>query len=207
MNIDEKLVEEPEPIAELFNNFFGNIDRRLAQNINEPNINFQYFLHKSSKVASSIALIPATAYEVFNELNGLMNKNAAGSDDLSPFFIKTASLIIAPYLTYFIEFMFNQGVFPNILKIAKVIRIFKSGEKSLIENYRPISLLPVFSKVIEKLIKTRIVSFINRHDILYDRQNGFRKKRSTIYPLIDVITQCNDNINSGNLSCVIALDI
>ena len=207
MNIDEKLVEEPEPIAELFNNIFGNIDRRLAQNINEPNINFQYFLHKSSKVASSIALIPATAYEVFNELNGLMNKNAAGSDDLSPFFIKTASLIIAPYLTYFIEFMFNQGVFPNILKIAKVIRIFKSREKSLIENYRPLSLLPVFSKVIEKLIKTRIVSFINRHDILYDRQNGFRKKRSTIYPLIDVITQCNDNINSGNLSCVIALDI
>ena len=103
--------------------------------------------------------------------------------------------------------MFNQGVFPNILKIAKVIPIFKSGEKSLIENYRPISLLPVFSKVIEKLIKTRILSFINRHDILYDRQSGFRKKRSTIYPLIDVITECYDNINRGHLSCVIALDI
>ena len=199
MNIDEKCVKEPELIVESLNNFFVNIGRRLAQNINKPNRNFKYFLHKSSKVASSIALIPPTASEVFNELNCLKNKKAAGSDDLSPFFIKTASLIIAPYLIYFIEFMFSQGVFPNILKIAKIIPIFKSGEKSLIENYRPISLLPVFSKVIEKLIKTRILSFINRHDILYDRQSGFRKKRSIIYPLIDVITECYDNINSGNL--------
>ena len=174
----------------------------------EPNTNFNYFLYKSSKVSSSITLIPPTANEVINELNCLKNKKAAGSDDLSSFFIKSASLIIiAPYLTYFIEFMFNQGVFANILKIAKVISIFKSGEKSLIENYRPISLLLVFSKVIEKLIKTRILSFINRHDILYDRQSGFRKKCSTIYPLIDVITECYDNINNGNLSCVIALDI
>ena len=90
--------------------------------------------------------------------------------------------------------MFNQGVFPNILKIAKVIPIVKSGEKSLIENYRPIFLLPVFSKVTEKLIKTRILSFINRHDILYDRLSGFRKKRSTICPLIDVITECYDKL-------------
>ena len=74
MNIDEKRVEESELIAESFNNFFGNIGRRLAQNINEPNINFKYFLHKSSKVASSIALIPRTYNEVFNELNCLKNK-------------------------------------------------------------------------------------------------------------------------------------
>ena len=93
--------------------------------------------------------------------------------------------------------MFNQGVFPNILKITKVIPVFKSGEKSLIENYRPISFLPVFSKVIEKLIKTRILSFINRHEILYDHQSGFDKKRSTTYPRIDVITECYDIINSG----------
>ena len=175
MNIDEKRVEEPKLIAESFNNFFGNIGRRLTQNINESNIYFKLFLYKSSNVASSIALIPPTANEVFNELNCLKNKKAAGSDDSSPFFIKTASLIIAPYLTYFIELMFNQGVFPNILKIGKVIPIFKLGEKSLVENYRPIPLLPFFSKVIEKLIKTTILSFINRHDILYDRQKDFER--------------------------------
>ena len=102
--------------------------------------------------------------------------------------------------------MFNQGVFPNILKIAKVIPIFKSGEKSLIENYKPISLLPVFSKVIEKLKPKFLVLLIGM--IYYmTAKVDFERKGSTIYPLIDVITECYDNINSGNLSCVIALDI
>ena len=103
--------------------------------------------------------------------------------------------------------MFNQGFFPNILKIAKVIPICNSGDKSLTENYRPISLLPTFSKIIEKMITVRILSFINRHNVLYDRQSGFRKKRNTMYPLIDIITECYDNINYGNLSCIITLDI
>ena len=63
------------------------------------------------------------------------------------FFFKMASLVIAPYMIYFTEFMFNQGFFPNMLKIAKVIPVYKSGDKSLTANYRPISLLPTFSKV------------------------------------------------------------
>ena len=75
MSIDEKRVEEPELTADSFNNFFGSINRRLAQNINEPNINFKYFPHKSSKVASSIALIPRIYNEVFNELNSLKKKS------------------------------------------------------------------------------------------------------------------------------------
>ena len=107
-------------------------------------------------------------------------------------------------MTYFTGFMFNLGFFP---KIAKVIPIYKFGDKRLTENYRPISLLPTFSKIIEKMIKVRIFSFINRHNVLYDRQSGFRKKRNTMYPLIDIITECYDNTNNGNLSCIITLDI
>ena len=92
--------------------------------------------------------------------------------------------------------MFNQGFFPHILKIAEVNSIYKSGDKSFTENYRPISLLPTFSKIIEKMIKVRILSLINRHNVLYDRQSGFRKKRNTMYPLIDITTECYDNINN-----------
>ena len=57
------------------------------------------------------------------------------------------------------------------------------------------------------MIKVRILSFINRHNVLYDCQSGFRKKRNTMYPLIDIITECYDNINNGNLSCITTLDI
>ena len=117
-------------MADSFNNFFGKVSRRLAQNIDQQTKTFQFFLNKTKKIASTIALIPPTVNEVFNELNSLKSKKAAGSDDLAPFFIKTTSLVIAPYMTYFTEFMFNQGFVPNILKIAKVIPIYKSGDKS-----------------------------------------------------------------------------
>jgi len=67
--------------------------------------------------------------------------------------------------------------------------MYKTGSKHAVENYRPISLLSPFSKVIEKIIKTRLVSFLNRNEILYKRQSGFHKKHTTMYPLIDVVTQ------------------
>ena len=111
LNVEGKRIEETKLMAEYFNNFFGKFGCRLAQNIDQPNKTFQYFLHKTKKIASTIALIPPTINEVFNELNSLKSKKAAGSDDLAPFFIKTASLVIAPYMTYFTEFMFNQGFF------------------------------------------------------------------------------------------------
>ena len=100
-----------------------------------------------------------------------------------------------------------HGLFPNILKIAEVIPIFKCGDKFLTDNYTPISLLPVFSKVFEKLIKVRILSSVNRHNIIYDRQSGFRKKHTTLHPLVDIISECYDNINDGNLSCLLSLGI
>jgi len=85
----------------------------------------------------------------------MFSKKFPGSDDLASYFIKIASTAIAPFLTHLIDFMFSQGIFSDLLKIAKVVPIFKSSDKTLTENYRPISLLSSFSKVIEKLIKTR----------------------------------------------------
>ena len=74
--------------------------------------------------------------------------------------------MISPYLSFLMDFMFSNGLFPSILKLAKVIPIFKSGEKQAVNKYRPISLLSPFSKGVEKIIKVRLLSFIVRNDIL-----------------------------------------
>ena len=103
--------------------------------------------------------------------------------------------------------MFSNGIFPNALKIAKVIPIHTSGSKQVVENYRPISLLSPFSKIVEKIIKTRLLSFLDKNKILYERQSGFRKKHTTMFPLIDVVTECFEKINNRMYTCVIALDI
>ena len=82
---------------------------------------------------------------------------------------------IAP-LTYLINSSFSTGIFPDDLKIAKVLPIFKAGNEQLISNYRPISVTPFFSKVMEKFVANSIIDFLDKNNIFYDQQFGFRKK-------------------------------
>ena len=102
---------------------------------------------------------------------------------------------------------FKNGIFPEILKVSKVIPIYKSGDKTKANNYRPISLLPSLSKVMEKLLVVRLPSFLNASGILYDRQYGFRKKRTTSQAVLDLVTNLYDNISKNKLSSLVAVDL
>ena len=207
INHNNNEIYDPNQISTIFNNYFGNIGRNLAENFDNCNDNFRSFLFKDKRIANSIVLLSPSTNEILNELNRLKDKKTSGPDHLAPYFLKIASTVIAPYLAFMIEFMFNFGVFPDLLKIARVVPIFKTGDKKLVENYRPISILSSISKVIEKLLKFRILSFLNKHDVLYNRQNGFRKKFCTVYPILDILTECYDNINSYDYTCIITLDL
>ena len=102
---------------------------------------------------------------------------------------------------------FNNGLFPEVLKVSKVIPIYKSGDKTKVNNYRPISLLPSLSKVMEKLLVVRLTSFLNASGILYDRKYGFRKKRTTTQAVLDLVTNLYDNISKNKLSSLVAVDL
>ena len=94
---------------------------------------------------------------------------------------------------YHINRVFSEGVFPNILKIAKMVPLFKKSDKSKPKNYRPISLLPQFSKILEQLIKNRLLKLLDKFNIITKCQYGFRNKISTAYALVDVIgTDCEN---------------
>ena len=105
----------------------------------------------------------------------MKDKKTSGPDHLAPYFLKIASTVIAPCLAFIIEFMFNFGVFSDLLKITRVVPIFKTEDKKLVENYRPISILSSISKVVKKLLKFRFLSFLNKHDVLYNRLNRIAK--------------------------------
>ena len=89
----------------------------------------------------------------------------------------------------------------------KVIPIFKSGPRNSVNNYRLISILPTLSKVLEKLIKTRLVNFFNKHDIFYDHQFGFREKHNVLHPLLDVSSYCFDQIQNKKFSALMLMDL
>src|SRR6188768_3865486 len=115
--------------------------------------------------------------------------------------------LLADPLCYIYNLSINAGIFPDKLKIAKVIPIFKKGDKSEISNYRPISLLSVFSKVFEKIVAKRIISFLSKYAIISDNQFGFRPNHSTTTALLSTIDEIYNSIDDNNFVLGIFLDI
>ena len=108
-------------------------------------------------------------------------------------------LSIAPVLKILLNNCMRSGIFPDELKIARVIPLYKSGDKSDITNYRPIALLPVQSKIFEKLIHSRLTKFFDDDNVIYNKQFGFRKKHSTIHALNTAVTQIINSLNKNNV--------
>jgi hypothetical protein len=110
-------------------------------------------------------------------------------------------------LTYIFNRIIDSGIYPNILKNAKVSPIFKSGGKCLPTNYRLISVLPVISKLIEKHISRHMYQYLAKYNILYDAQSGFRSNHFCQTALINIIDKWIEEMNNGNVNVVILLDL
>ena len=106
-----------------------------------------------------------------------------------------------------INLSFQTGIFPDILKVAKVIPLHKGGSTQELNNFRPISLLSIFDKIIEKIMHKRLYEFIEEHDILFKNQFGFRKNSSTAHSLIEITENIKESIDKGNYGCGIFIDL
>ena len=144
-----------------------------------------------------------------SSLNLLSNSRSCGYDGIHSYFLKIAADVISNTLCYLFVHSFSLGIFPRSLKIAKVISVFKSGAKhnTGISNYRPISILPCFSKVLEKLILKRTESFLSKNFILLPRQYGLCAGRSIFHALLDVMTNTYDKISEKMFTALMMLDL
>ena len=107
--------------------------------------------------------------------------------------------------------MINQtlstGIFPEKLKVAKVVPLFKNGTNTVISNYRPISLLPAMSKVFEKIIYNQLYQYFDSYNLFYKSQYGFRKNHSTELAALELIDRIICNLDKGNVPVAIFLDL
>ena len=122
--------------------------------------------------------------EIFEALSQLEPKKSLDSDGLSMNFLKKCFYHILLPFKHIINLSFSQGIVPSQLKIAKVIPVFKSGDPRLMNNFRPISLLSNFSKIIEKIMYLRLMNHLNANNIISESQFGFRPGHSTVHPMI-----------------------
>ena len=130
-----------------------------------------------NRILDSMVIAPVVQEEVKKTIMSLKN-SSSGWDAISSKVVKvTYDSFIVP-LTHIMHMSLVSGIFPTELKVARVIPIFKSGDASDFTNYRPVSVLPLFSKILERLMYTRLISFINKHKLLYKFQFGFRLEHS-----------------------------
>ena len=116
---------------------------------------------------------------------------------------------VATPLTHIVNLSLSHGIFPNDMKLAKIVAVFKNGNTKLFNNYRPICILPAFSKIFEKIVCNRLLHILDTKDILYKHQYGFRKNHNTIHPithLLKDIANANDKA-SKNRTLAVCLDL
>ena len=117
--------------------------------------------------------------------------------------MKNVKHCIAKPLTHICNLSFKTGVFPQQMKTANVVPIYKSGDEKIFSNYRPVSVLPVFSKLIERLMYNRLIMFVTNNDLLYKYQFGFQRGKSTYMALLLLVDKITEALDKGE--CVVGI--
>ena len=133
-------------------------------------------------------------------------KKAVGYDNVSAKLLINAAEYISGPLCHIFNLSFTSCRFPDALKIARVVPIFKKGSNDIPGNYRPISVLPLISKILERIVNNRLVTYLNKYNLLYKHQYGFREKHSAKLSLINLLNNLTQQIDQGKTTIGIFLD-
>ena len=181
-------------IAEGFNSFFVNVGPRLANEIPQCEKYFQDYMGEPTD--QHFVFQNITEDIIYQTLSKLQPKKSSSHDNISTkLLVEIMPCIIFPIIHIF-NLSLKMGFIPNDYKRAKVIPIFKAGEKNRFDNYRPISLLNAFSKLLEKLVACQMMKYLNKFKILYEHQYGFRSGRNTSQPLIQLLNKIYQGLNN-----------
>ena len=190
-------------MSEKFNDFFVNIGNNLARKIPGDSTSPKQYL--GEKMIHSILLEMVTTEEI-NKIVDSLKKGAPGYDEITVDTLRLSLDILNEPLCYLCNRSLIEGVFPNEMKLANNLPLFKSGDPMLFNNYRPVSLLGVLSKVFEKEMYSRLLSFIENHNLLFQYQFGFHQMHSSYMALMIMMDKITAAMDRGDLVVGIFLD-
>ena len=190
-------------ISEKFNEFFTGIGPSLAKKIPKQTLSPLNYL--GNPIIQSFFLSEVTTNEIDKIIQSLKN-GAAGHGDITAVNLKLVARSINQPLAYHCNLSFTQGVFSNELKLANVLPLYKSEDPYSFNNYRPVSLLCVLSKVFEKVMYDRLLEFLEIHKLLFAGQFGFRKQHSSYMTLTILMDKLISSLDKGEMVIGIFLD-
>ena len=191
-------------IADAFNQYFVSSVAKICADVSFCDSPFS---EASNKLEVTFDLEPVSVEFVINEVHKMNSSKATGDDDISCRLLKLACPIIAQSLTKIINLSIVKGYVPYLWKSAKVLPLYKSGDHSCLGNYRPISVLPVVSKILERAVHYQLSQFISDHNLLHPNQSGFRPLHSTTTALAKLVNLWSKNTDDNKLSGVAFIDL
>ena len=203
--INGQMTTDPYDISNGFCKYFSNVGADLAKKLPTTNINPNSYLKSSQQ--NSFFISPTDAQEIIRVIGSLKSKNSTGYDNISNKTMKLFKSEIAEPLSILFNKSFQAGIVPDTMKLAKVLPIFKSKDKYIMTNYRPISLLPCLSKVLEKVMHKRLYRYLDQNNLLYCSQYGFRTSHSTINAITELYTQVIKGFEERKFTLCVFLDL
>ena len=187
--------------ANEFNKYFANVGKEIQEKLklNIPLENFEGILGFNFQ--------PETTKSVEKYINSLKINTSTGYDDISAKILKDASATIAPYLSNIINLSYEMKIFPESMKKATITALHKKKDVNIISNYRPISILPALSKVMEKSATVQLVEYLEQNNILSRNQHAYRKSHSTVTCLSEVVDCLYKLVDQKKHAAIISLDL
>ncbi len=202
-----KSVTSTEELKEIFNEYFTNIGTKLSQTIEHNNdCNFQDYITKRASV-NKFSFEAVDELMVYRLITKLPVSKSVGLDKISTNVLQIAAPAVAQPLTNIFNKSIALSQFPSEWKAARVIPVFKKGQRTMLDNYRPISILPVVSKLIERILYNQLSRYLEKESILSEYQFGFRSSHSTTTTLLDCSNEWYVNMDRGQYNLVVFLDI
>ena len=205
-NTKTTTITEPHEIANRFNDYFCNIAQRLKEedgHLGDRGRPPESTLNYSERSILAMPETSCTVTEIEKYISDLKNK-ATSNLAILPF--KSVSKEIAPIIQHLLQASFTQGIFPSNLKCAKVIPLYKSGSRSEISNYRPISLLSCFSKIYERAMQKKLVNFFDTHNKFFGSQFGFRSGHSCEHALLEAQSKICRSLDNKEVAVLLLID-
>ena len=192
-------------ITDAFNNYFTDLGSNLASKITDLGESYKDFLPRT--VSSIFTFSFCTPLDLINISKKLNISHASGVDDIDPHLAILSIDYIAIVLSCIINCSLKTGIVPHHIKLAKIIPLFKAGKKSVISNYRPISILPFFSKFFEKVVHIQLYNYFDKNSLLYEHQYGFRPGFSTYMTVSNLHDKILFAIDHNEIPLAIFLDL
>jgi hypothetical protein len=207
IEVNGNTINSPQDIANEFNSFFVTAGKNISDSVPLSNRTPESYFPHTDEPPPEFNLGNINAQHVRDIVKSFSSKQSADIDGLSLKLLKFVSNEVCIPLAHIFDLSFTTGIFPSKLKTNRTVPIFKAGDPSACDNYRPISLIPTLSKILEKIVAINLTNHLQLNNLLHRNQFGFQRNTSTEHNLLKVFNFIGDSLNRGNYCVGVFLDL